>query len=75
VALAWITERPGVTTAVIGARKAHQLELSADEHAAIERVSRPQLIYPYWHQAMNANDRFGAADWVLHADHAEDYQD
>ena len=83
VALAWITERPGVTTAVIGARKAHQLEdnlasaqleLSADEHAAIERVSRPQLIYPYWHQAMNANDRFGAADWVLHADHAEDYQ-
>ena len=83
VALAWITERPGVTTAVIGARKAHQLEdnlasaqleLSADEHAAIERVSRPQLIYPYWHQAMAASDRFGAADWVLHADHAEDYQ-
>ena len=84
MALAWITERPGVTTAVIGARKAHQLEdnlasaqleLSADEHAAIERVSRPRLIYPYWHQAMNANDRFSAADWVLHADHAEDYQD
>jgi aryl-alcohol dehydrogenase-like predicted oxidoreductase len=83
VALAWITERPGVTSAVIGARKAHQLEdnlasaqleLSADEHAAIERVSRPHLIYPYWHQAMNASDRFGAADWVLHADHAEDYQ-
>lgn len=84
VALAWITARPGVTTAVIGARKQHQLEdnlasaeleLSADERAAIEKVSRPQLLYPYWHQAMNASDRFGAADNILHADHADDYQD
>ena len=83
VALAWITARPGVTTAVIGARKAHQLEdnlasaeleLSDDEHAAIEKVSRPHLLYPYWHQALHASDRFSAADWVLHADHAEDYQ-
>ena len=84
VALAWITERPGVTSAVIGARKEHQLEdnlasaelqLSADEYAAIEKVSRPPLLYPYWHQAMNASDRFGATDRVLHADHAADYRD
>ena len=55
MALAWITERPGVTTAVIGARKTHQLkdnlaaaqlELADDEIAAIEKASRPELIYP-----------------------------
>ncbi len=80
VALAWITGRPGVTTAVIGARKAHQLEdnlaaanleLKADEIAAIEKASRPELLYPYWHQKSTASERFGAADQVLHADHAD----
>ncbi|MES1926222.1 aldo/keto reductase [Salinisphaera sp. T31B1] len=78
VALAWITHRPGVSTAVIGARKADQLAdnlasaeltLSTDEIAAIEKVSRPELIYPYWHQHDNASDRFGEADRVLHAWH------
>jgi len=81
VALAWITGRPGVTTAVIGARKAHQLEdnlaaaslvLANDEIAAIEKVSRPELLYPYWHQQATASDRFGAADQVLHASHRQD---
>ena len=81
VAMAWITGRPGVTTAVIGARKTHQLEdnlaaaqleLADDEINAIEQVSRPELIYPYWHQQKTASDRFGPADQVLHAWHAED---
>ena len=81
VALAWITNRPGVTTAVIGARKTHQLkdnlaaaqlELADDEIAAIEKASRTELIYPYWHQQKTASDRFGPADQVLQAWHAED---
>ncbi|MES1936654.1 aldo/keto reductase [Salinisphaera hydrothermalis] len=81
VALAWILSRPGVTTAVIGARKEHQLddnlaaanlELTDDEIAAIEQVSRPVLLYPYWHQRQTASDRLGPADQVLHANFAED---
>ncbi|MES1955116.1 aldo/keto reductase [Salinisphaera hydrothermalis] len=81
VALAWILTRPGVTTAVIGARKEHQLddnlaaanlELTDDEIAAIEQVSRPVLLYPYWHQRQTASDRLGPADQVLHANFAED---
>ncbi|MGB7755371.1 MAG: aldo/keto reductase [Salinisphaera sp.] len=79
VALSWILTRPGVTTAVIGARKEHQLddnlaaanlELSDDEIAAIEKVSRPVLLYPYWHQRQTASDRLGPADQVLHANFA-----
>ncbi|KEZ77904.1 aldo/keto reductase [Salinisphaera hydrothermalis] len=81
VALAWILTRPGVTTAVIGARKEHQLddnlaaanlELTDDEIAAIEQVSRPVLLYPYWHQRQTASDRLGPADQVLHANFAKD---
>ncbi len=81
VALSWILTRPGVTTAVIGARKEHQLddnlaaanlELSDDEIAAIEKVSRPVLLYPYWHQRQTASDRLGPADQVLHANFADD---
>jgi aryl-alcohol dehydrogenase-like predicted oxidoreductase len=71
VALAWIVGRPGVTTAVIGARKEQQLddnlaaanlELADDEIAAIEKVSRPELLYPYWHQNKTASERFGQAE-------------
>lgn len=80
VALAWIIGRPGVTTAIIGARKEHQLDdnlaaanltLADDEIAAIEKVSRPELIYPYWHQSQTASDRFSDADQVLHAWHKQ----
>ncbi|AWN17881.1 aldo/keto reductase [Salinisphaera sp. LB1] len=81
VALAWILTRPGVTTAVIGARKEHQLddnlaaanlELSDAEIARIEKISRPVLLYPYWHQRKTASDRLGPADQVLHANFADD---
>lgn len=80
VALAWILTRPGVTTAIIGARKqsqlhdnlaAAQLKLTDDDIAAIERVSRLPLLYPYWHQRKTASDRLSAADQVLHANFAE----
>jgi aryl-alcohol dehydrogenase-like predicted oxidoreductase len=74
VALAWLLSRPGVTSVIVGARTADQLadnlaaaslELTADETAALEQVSRPPLIYPYWHQYKTANDRLSPADLSL----------
>jgi aryl-alcohol dehydrogenase-like predicted oxidoreductase len=72
VALAWLLNRPGVTSLVIGARtdeqladnlKSADLVLSSEERATLEQVSRPDLIYPHWHQA--AGDRFGDPDLSL----------
>jgi aryl-alcohol dehydrogenase-like predicted oxidoreductase len=74
VALAWLMGRPGVVSLIIGARTDEQLEdnlgaaelqLSDDERARLEEVSRPPLIYPHWHQAKTARDRLGAADLAL----------
>ena len=74
VALAWLLGRPGVVSLVIGARTDEQLEdnlaaaelqLTDDERARIEEVSRPPLIYPHWHQVRTARDRLGAADLAL----------
>ncbi|WP_255950760.1 aldo/keto reductase [Streptomyces odontomachi] len=75
VALAWLLTRPAVTSLVIGARKDEQLRdnldavdltLAGDEIAALDRVSAPAMIYPHWHQANLARDRFGPPDLVLH---------
>jgi aryl-alcohol dehydrogenase-like predicted oxidoreductase len=77
VALAYLLARPGVTTLVIGARKDEQLRdnlaaaeltLSADELDALDKASRPELIYPHWHQARTASDRLGPADRPLHSE-------
>ncbi len=74
VALAWLLARPGVSTVIIGARTDEQLadnlaaaslELSAEEHARLEEVSRPPLPYPFWHQATTAAERLGPADLSL----------
>jgi aryl-alcohol dehydrogenase-like predicted oxidoreductase len=74
VALAWLLRRPGITSVIVGARTDEQLadnlaaatlELSADEHAELEAVSRPPLLYPFWHQAQNASDRLSHADLSL----------
>jgi aryl-alcohol dehydrogenase-like predicted oxidoreductase len=71
VALAWLLGRPAVTSLVIGARTDEQLAdnlaaanlaLSADERAALDKVSAPPLIYPHWHQAATASDRLSQAD-------------
>jgi aryl-alcohol dehydrogenase-like predicted oxidoreductase len=71
VALAWLIGRPGVSSVIIGGRTEEQfsdnlaaadLKLSAEETKRLEEVSRPPLIYPYWHQAWSAKDRLGAAD-------------
>ena len=78
VALAWLLGRPGVTSLVIGARTDEQLSdnlasadlvLSSDERAALDQVSAPDLIYPYWHQAQTANDRLSDPDLALLAPH------
>ena len=74
VALAWLLTRPGITTVIVGARSEEQLadnlaaaefELSREEIERLEAVSRPPLIYPFWHQQKTANDRLSAADLSL----------
>jgi aryl-alcohol dehydrogenase-like predicted oxidoreductase len=71
VTLAWLLTRPTVDTLIIAARTEEQLtdnlaaaelELSDEEIARIETVSRPNLPYPLWHQAANASDRLSDAD-------------
>jgi aryl-alcohol dehydrogenase-like predicted oxidoreductase len=74
VALAWLLQRPSVSSVIIGARTSEQLSdnleaaaltLSEDEIARLDDVSRLPLIYPHWHQAATAADRLGAADLSL----------
>ncbi len=74
VALAWLMARPGVSTVIVGARTdeqladnlaAAELTLSDEELARLERVSRPPLPYPFWHQATTAAERLGPADLSL----------
>jgi aryl-alcohol dehydrogenase-like predicted oxidoreductase len=74
VALAWVLGRPGVTSAIIGARNEAQLndnlrsadlQLTEQERARLDEVSAPVLLYPYWHQAQTASDRLSAADLSL----------
>jgi aryl-alcohol dehydrogenase-like predicted oxidoreductase len=78
VALAWLLARPGVTTVIVGARTdeqladnlaAAELELSPEQVSRLEEVSRPSLIYPYWHQRNSASDRLSAADLSLVGQH------
>jgi aryl-alcohol dehydrogenase-like predicted oxidoreductase len=56
VALAWIQARPGVTSTIIGARTLDQLhdnvqalnvQLTVEQAAALEEVSRPKLNFPF----------------------------
>jgi aryl-alcohol dehydrogenase-like predicted oxidoreductase len=83
VALAWLLARPGITTVIIGARTDEQLadnlaaadlQLSAEEVSRLEAVSRPPLIYPFWHQRKTAADRLSAADLSLIGPHLAESQ-
>jgi aryl-alcohol dehydrogenase-like predicted oxidoreductase len=74
VALAWLLGRPAVTSLVIGGRTQAQFEdnlaaanlnLTAEEQARLDAVSKPPVLYPYWHQYATAKDRFSEADRVL----------
>jgi aryl-alcohol dehydrogenase-like predicted oxidoreductase len=78
VALAWLLGRPAVTSLIIGARTEEQLRdnlgaaelsLTADERAALDKVSAPDLVYPHWHQLAGARDRLGPADLTLLGQH------
>lgn len=78
VTLAWLLTRPAVSSLIIGARTEAQLAdnlaaadltLTDDERERIDAVSAPQLLYPYWHQAVTAADRLGPADLTLLAPH------
>lgn len=75
VALAWLLQRPAITSLIISGRTQSQLddnlnvtdlELAPEDIARLDRVSQKPLLYPYWHQAMTASDRLGQADMALH---------
>ena len=71
VALAYISQKPAVTSLVVGARTTDQLrdnlaaadlELTADEIKALDDVSGEPLRYPFWHQRNTSSDRLSPAD-------------
>ena len=74
VALAWLLTRPTVSSVIVGARtdeqladnlRAAELQLSDDELGSLDQVSRPDLLYPYWHQWQTGADRLSPADLTL----------
>ncbi len=78
VAIAWLIGRPGVTSVIMGGRTQEQfadnlgaaeLTLLPAERERLDAVSRPPLLYPYWHQLLTATDRLSAADLTLLAPH------
>ena len=62
LALAWVISKPGVTSAIIGPRTMGHLddnlggvdvELTAEDHAAIDRIAEPELAtVPYFHGSL-----------------------
>jgi aryl-alcohol dehydrogenase-like predicted oxidoreductase len=59
IALNWLLQRPTVSSVIIGARNEEQLKqnlaaegwsLTADQMAALDKVSEVPQVYPYWHQ-------------------------
>jgi aryl-alcohol dehydrogenase (NADP+) len=67
VALAWVTDRPGVTSTILGARtldqldtnlKAAGLHLTAEETATLDAASDPRPPdYPYGELGVNQRNR------------------
>jgi aryl-alcohol dehydrogenase-like predicted oxidoreductase len=60
IALNWVTQRPGVSSVIIGARNEEQLRqniaavgwnLTPEQIAKLDAASAVPLAYPYWHQA------------------------
>lgn len=75
ISLAWLLTRPSITSLVIGGRNLAQLNeniasfdlvLPPEYIQKLNEISAPPLIYPYWHQAVWAKDRFSQADLALH---------
>lgn len=76
VALSWLLGRPAISSLVIGGTSPEQFEdnisavtlkLTDEERKTLDAVSAIPSLYPYWHQANFAQDRFSPADWALHA--------
>lgn len=76
VALAWLLQRPGVTSVIIGGRTEAQfkdnlaaadLKLTEHQIKRLNEVSQPTLIYPYWHQNWSVYDRMSPADLAFHS--------
>lgn len=81
VALAWLLHQPAVTSIIIGGRTSAQfadnlaaahLKLGAEELKRLDKVSRPNLAYPYWHQAWTVPERLGPADLSLIAKYLDE---
>jgi aryl-alcohol dehydrogenase-like predicted oxidoreductase len=73
IALAYLLQKPGVVSLVIGARTdaqlaenlpAASLALEPEEMRRLDDVSAPTLLYPYWWQA-KYDERLGEADLAL----------
>lgn len=78
--LAWTLTKPGVTSAIVGARTEDQLRdslgsadvtLTEADIARLDEVSATPLQYPYWHQANTADGRSSAADLSLIGRHIQ----
>jgi len=70
--------RDVLSRVIVGARTDEQLadnlaaatlELTQEEHQRLEAVSRPPLIYPFWHQRASASERLSDADLSLIGPH------
>ena len=66
VALNWLTQKPTISSVIIGARNEEQLRqnlgavgwsLTTDQIAALDQASAVPVAYPYWHQRAAAPDR------------------
>jgi diketogulonate reductase-like aldo/keto reductase len=69
-----LLHQPGVTSVIAGGRTSEQfadnlaaaeLSLDSEELARLDAVSRPNLLYPYWHQSFSITDRLSLADQSL----------
>jgi aryl-alcohol dehydrogenase-like predicted oxidoreductase len=83
VALSWLLGRPGITSLIIGGRSEAQfadniaaadLVLTDEERSRLDAVSRPPLLYPYWHQSFTAQDRLSKTDLDLIGPYAEEFK-
>jgi aryl-alcohol dehydrogenase-like predicted oxidoreductase len=66
VAIKWLLDRPGLTSVIVGVRRLEQLEsnlaatnleLPADEVAALDELSAPPELYPNWMIHRQARNR------------------
>jgi aryl-alcohol dehydrogenase-like predicted oxidoreductase len=69
VALAWLAQKQGVSSTIIGAKRQEQLtdnlgsydlKLTSPEIEALDKVSAPNIPYPHWMVSVQNQDRFPA---------------